>query len=448
MAEMVPLQDGDETKVEASPTKRFFVDIITRDILIGEAIQDLIDNCIDGAKRLRPSAGERYDGLEVSITATKEAFELSDNCGGIPLVVAQKYAFRFGRAEGFDETEGSVGQFGVGMKRALFKLGRHFSVLSRTIDSSFEISVDVDAWVKDDINWDFNLSNLNKTPIPLEETGTTLRVWDLDAGVVELFSKANFVSALKDEIRVRQQDAMSRGLRFNVNDEAIIPLDWELLSSGDALAPANMRYNENIGGTAPLTMRIYAGVGSSSPAHAGWYIFCNGRCILEADQSEVTGWAESSGGVAIPKYHGQFARFRGYAFLDSRDASLLPWNTTKTGIDLEADAYRRLKPKLIEATRPVIDFLNALDGENELDEKDRVLTEVVKKATYVSLESLPERIVFTSRPPGEKAPTLTRISYHKPKAQVEALAEVFGVRKPKEVGELAFDYAFSEQVGG
>ena len=34
MAEMQPLDESDETKVDASPTKRFFVDIITRDILI------------------------------------------------------------------------------------------------------------------------------------------------------------------------------------------------------------------------------------------------------------------------------------------------------------------------------------------------------------------------------------------------------------------------------
>ncbi|RYG58234.1 MAG: hypothetical protein EON56_00265 [Alphaproteobacteria bacterium] len=448
MAEMVPLDDGDETKVEASPTKRFFVDIMTRDILIGEAIQDLIDNCIDGAKRLRPSVGESYEGLEVSISTSKEAFELSDNCGGIPLDVARKYAFRFGRAKGFDETEGSVGQFGVGMKRALFKLGRHFSVSSRTEDAAFDIVVDVDAWVDDDINWDFNITQLDKSARALADTGTTLKAWELETGVSELFARDTFTAALKNEIRVRQQEAMSRGLRFNVNDEAIIPLEWTLLSSGEALAPAHVRYSDDIGGTAPLTMRLYAGIGSSSPAAAGWYVFCNGRCILEADQSEVTGWSEASEDVAIPKYHGQFARFRGYAFLDSRDASLLPWNTTKTGIDLETDAYRRLKPRLIAATRPIIDFLNALDGEKEFEDKDRVLTEVVRQATSLSLEALPERRVFAASPPREKGPPLTRVSYQKPKAEIEALAEVFGVKKPKEVGELSFDYAYSEQVRG
>lgn len=448
MAEMVPLDAGDETKVDASPTKRFFVDIMTRDILVSEAIQDLIDNCIDGAKRLRPGIGESYVGLEVSITTNAQQFELSDNCGGIPLDVARKYAFRFGRAKGFDETESSVGQFGVGMKRALFKLGRHFSVSSVTRDASFDIVVDVDAWVGDDLHWDFDLTNLKKAPTDLANTGTTLKAWGLEKGVSDLFSRATFTSSLKDAIRVSQQEAMSRGMRFNVNDEAVIPLEWTLLSSGDELAPAHLRYSEEIGGTAPITTRLYAGISGSSSAAAGWYIFCNGRCILEADQTEVTGWSAAADDIAIPKYHGQFARFRGYAFLDSRDASLLPWNTTKTGIDLETAAYRRLKPRLIAITRPIIDFLNNLDGEKEFEEKDRVLTEVVRKAASVPLATLPERVVFQAKPPREKGPPLARISYQKPKAEIEALADAFGVKKPKEVGELSFDYAYAEQVRG
>ncbi|WP_368923833.1 ATP-binding protein [Brevundimonas vancanneytii] len=446
MAEMQPLDERDETKVDASPTKAFFVDIITRDILVADAIQDLIDNCIDGAKRLRPGEGASYEGLVVSLNVSEDAFELEDNCGGIPLDIARKYAFRFGRAKGFDETENSVGQFGVGMKRALFKIGRNFSVKSAAPDASFEVVVDVLKWVSDDIHWDFDLTNLNKVPRAINDTGTTLRAWNLDPGVSELFKRDTFLSSLRNEIRVRQQDPMSRGLRFNVNDEAVIPLSWTLLSSGAALAPANQRFDDELGGTAPITTRIYAGIGEPSSAAAGWYIFCNGRCILEADQSDVTGWSEASEDVTIPKYHGQFARFRGYAFLDSRDASLLPWNTTKTGIDLEADAYRRLKPRLIAVTRPVIDFLNALDGEKEFDLKDRVLTEVVRQAVAVSLEKLPERDVFDAKPPREKGPPLTRISYQKPKAEVEALGKALGATKPKEVGELSFDYAYTENV--
>ena len=37
---------------QASPTKQFFVSMLTRDISLADAILDLLDNCLDGAMRL------------------------------------------------------------------------------------------------------------------------------------------------------------------------------------------------------------------------------------------------------------------------------------------------------------------------------------------------------------------------------------------------------------
>ena len=38
--------------IEGNPTKKFFIDMITRDISIEDAIVDLLDNSIDGANRI------------------------------------------------------------------------------------------------------------------------------------------------------------------------------------------------------------------------------------------------------------------------------------------------------------------------------------------------------------------------------------------------------------
>ena len=42
-----------EDKVYANPTKKFFVEMLTRDIDLIDAIMDLVDNCIDGVHRQR-----------------------------------------------------------------------------------------------------------------------------------------------------------------------------------------------------------------------------------------------------------------------------------------------------------------------------------------------------------------------------------------------------------
>src|SRR4051812_10996539 len=111
----------DPLKVNAKPTKDFFISMLVRDIELFPAIADLIDNSLDGARSLRGSS--RFDGLRVDVTVEPERFVIHDNCGGISVTTARDYAFRFGRPEGFTPIAHSIGQFGVGMKRALFKLG-------------------------------------------------------------------------------------------------------------------------------------------------------------------------------------------------------------------------------------------------------------------------------------------------------------------------------------
>jgi hypothetical protein len=446
MAQLVPTDEDDLTKVDASPTKAFFVDIITKDIQLDEAIQDLVDNCIDGAKRLRPGTDADYNGLVVLIDVGPNGFRIEDNCGGIPLDVARKYAFKFGRAKGFKRTSHSVGQFGVGMKRALFKMGDKFSVVSVEPEYSFRVDVDVPSWADDDVNWDFDIVDLVRGPHPVETTGTKISVNALDPAVASTFSQQAFVSKLRHDIRVAQQHPMRLGLSITLNGEAIIPTAWQL-KEGDGISSAYRRYEDDLGGESPLVTRLYAGVGESSRAHAGWYVFCNGRCILEADQEATTGWSEvSDEGVNVPKYHGQFARFRGYAFLDSEDSSILPWNTTKTGLDLESDAYRRLRGRLIEITRPVIDFLNNLDAEKDLEAADKVLSLAITRASSVALEKLPQRPVFVYTAPPKRGPALARISYQKPQADVDKLKATLGAHSNKELGEQSFDYSYTNLV--
>lgn len=431
----------DPLRVDASPTKAFFVDIITRDINLEKAIQDLVDNCVDGAKRLRPGPEPDYSGLAIELNLSAKQFSIKDNCGGIPLDVARKYAFKFGRAKEFESTPYSVGQFGVGMKRSLFKMGDHFRVKSAEPNSSFEIAVDVESWLTDP-NWDFKIQNLEEKPNPVGNTGTEIVVEPLSDNVAIPFGSNWFVTNLRNKLRITQQHFMRRGLSIVVNGEAVISAEWQLLS-GQGIEPLARKFEDDLGGQDTLKTRIFAGTGSPSGAHAGWYVFCNGRCILDADQSPKTGWSEGTDdGVRAPRYHGQFSRFRGYAFLDCQDASILPWNTTKTDLDEESDAYRRLKIRLIEAMRPVIDFLNNLDAEMDVEESDRQLTESVSRASSVALENLPERTTFVYKQPPKKGPPLTTITYKKLQSEVDEMKSVFGAYSNKEVGEKSFEYAY------
>lgn len=129
--------------IQGNPTKQFFIEMITRDISIEDAIIDLLDNSIDGANRMNP---EDYNGLWIKLTINDTEFIIEDNCGGFSLETAKKYAFRFGRPEDAPKANNTVGRFGIGMKRSLFKIGKNFIVESHCGDDHFKVEVNVDEW--------------------------------------------------------------------------------------------------------------------------------------------------------------------------------------------------------------------------------------------------------------------------------------------------------------
>src|SRR5208282_5378173 len=165
--------------------KEFFIHMLTRDVQLTKAIIDLVDNCVDGAKRL--NGDSRFDGLWVRIELSSASFAITDNCGGIPVDTARNYAFRFGRPPKAKETPNSVGLFGVGMKRTFFKLGKQFAVDSKCKTEGFTMRVNVDDWIAEEEDatnpdsWHFRFSTLeNDIPEdPKREVGTAITVSSL-----------------------------------------------------------------------------------------------------------------------------------------------------------------------------------------------------------------------------------------------------------------------------
>lgn len=330
--------------IDASPTKDFFISIITRDISLQDAVKDLVDNCIDGARRLRGEGP--YEGLHISIEMASEHFVIADNCGGIPVSVARDYAFRFGRPLSAPSTQGSIGQFGVGMKRALFKMGNHFDISSKSEDSEFTLSVNVHEWrsKKDSEgkeDWTFDFSSVAEGQSRgSEECETVLEVSDIHPAIKLELGSERFKSALIRGIQEAHARSLDAGLEVTVNSHQLRHRVADLLSSAQ-LRPIKIvedfaaRPDDGIRSSVKLT--LYAGISESNLEDAGWYVICNGRQIVRADKTALTGWgSEIEGGVATPKAHGQFARFRGYVFFESDDAQSLPWNTQKSGVDTDS----------------------------------------------------------------------------------------------------------------
>lgn len=423
---------------KADPTKPFFIEMLIRDIDLVEAIKDLVDNSLDGAKRLRDET--RFDGLWVKINTDKNSFVIEDNCGGIPLDLATDVAFRFGRPKDTPKRVNySVGEFGIGMKRALFKIGKDFTVDSTAEESSFRVAVDVDEWIKDDESWEFDL--VPNEPKKSKE-GTKIVVSKLNKGVRDAFSDESFPKRLRSAIQLSHGGAINRGFEITVNGRKIVGASIQLLKSS-RIKPlhTSKRFNDRM---VPIDVEIYAGLSSESKEmkDAGWYLFCNDRCILAADQTNVTGWGETG---KIPRFHNQYGAFRGYVFFRSDDPAQLPWNTTKTGVDTASPVYRSVRPKLIIGMRPVIDALN-IKGKDKSKVDDAIDQAIPLPLEKIKRSSKFELLVKESGAVADE-PKEQTISYRKPIEQIVQVKKLLSKRSNREIGEETFDIFLRRQSG-
>ncbi len=447
-----PVTTGPKALIDASPTKDFFIHMLTRDIPLTRSILDLVDNSVDGAKRTRPDGN--YDGLWVRIELNAEQFRIADNCGGIPVDVARNYAFRFGRQEGAKDTPGSMGQFGVGMKRTFFRLGRHFIVHSTTRNSQFTVDQDVDHWLADSDapeNWHFKFKKLETgLRIKEEDTGTIIAIERLLPNVKDTFALENFKGRLAEELGDAHALTLNSKLAITLNGLPIRHAPQQLFAS-QTLKPAFLEKaysSQTLAGHRgpPVRVRLYAGVAERNIHDGGWYIFCNGRLILRADQTPAMAWGERH---QMRAYHPDFAFFRGYAYFDSDDGSLLPWTTTKTGVDADSPIYKAVQREMIEMTKPVLTSLSNLARERATDGKEHPLETAITTARPTLVQEVAHPSIFSAPPPAPipKGPKMQRIQYDKPAPEVERAKRMLKVRSFTAVGERTFDY-FMKYEGG
>lgn len=441
---------NDPNEIDAMPTKAFFVDMLVRDIPLERAVLDLVDNCVDGARRLHPEEDPDFSGLSVRLAIDGERFEIVDNCGGFNIDTARHYAFRFGRPEKAQSTDYSIGQFGVGMKRALFKFGRYFEVYSATDKEKWSMKVDVAAWERR-ADWVFDFDERTDATEEADwETGTRIVVNQLRTEVASQFANPYFRRQLTEMLRSHQRQFLAWGLMIDFDGDHLTNTDLRMRTGG-GFSPAieEIAFDEET--ESPVGVRIVVGVSGSVPSEAGWYVVCNGRVVLSADRSEQTGWnsvAEQKDG--IPKFHNQYARFRGVVFFDCRSSRKLPWNTTKTGLDGSSAVWQSVLPRMLDHTRVAIAFLNALDDEIEEygQEGAPTLAALVSDTTAQDVEKIRGHRTFSwNRSPPSRGPKTTKIQYSRERTKIQMLKEALSVGSAKAVGEATFDIIYEEQGG-
>jgi hypothetical protein len=372
---------------------------------------------------------------------------------------AKKNAFRFGREAGADSTKGEVGRFGVGMKRGLFKLGRHFHIASTTKKTHFDVTIDVDKWANMPAwQFEFDEAPTEDGDFPVAEHGTRITVTKVHSQVAQQFESEQFVQELRQQLTSKLETSLASGLSVKVNGESLKPHIRKLVSD-TALAPAKNRFTLEGSKGKKVIVELWCGLGkpesqSSARAESGWYVFCNGRMLLEADKTTMTGWGTEED-QEMPAFHGQFNDFRGFAYLDADDAADLPWNTTKTALDTDHPVYRRVRQQMVALARPVINYFNKRKEENDAlkaagDNGKGRLQSLFDDAKTKPLEDIKARTAFVAptilvaKVP-KRGPLMQRIQFDAEAAKAEEVKDSLGATSWMEVGREVFNYYYNAE---
>ena len=455
--------------VDASPVKSFFVNMLTRDIRLEDAILDLLDNCVDGILRSSKKRGSKpYSGYKAEIEFGPQHFSILDNCGGIPVDLHDR-AFKMGPPrDRSDDPAGTVGVYGIGMKRAIFKLGRHCLISSRNGDDQYEVKISP-IWMRNEDAWQIPVQAAD---VDMSEDGTAIYIKELNPGIADTFGESGekFEAELMQLIATHYAYIIEKGFEVTVNSNPVMPRTTKIVfadqgvNGSDVVRP--FIFEAEVDG-----VEIYLAAGFTRPiptenelmdeqeaarrssVDAGWTILCNDRVVVYCDRSELTGWGEAG----VPRYHTQFIAISGIVEFRSDDAGKLPTTTTKRGIDASSPLYLQIKNKMREGMRVFTDFTNKWKGSAEESEQH---IERGTPLTLAELRTSANRLTFSATrtlPPGKrytpKLPlprrleaTKRRITFTKEIEKIQAVADYMGDpdMRPSNVGEACFDTYYVE----
>ncbi|MBT1688105.1 ATP-binding protein [Dawidia soli] len=445
----------------ASPDKHFFVESLTKDITLLDCVLDLIDNSIDSvSSHLNPgdvlNVADSLKNSKVKIDFDKNAFTVTDNGKGIELQDAIDTVFRFGSIK--KSQKQSIGYYGIGLKRAIFKMGKEIFVESTSKKEKFQVTIEVENWTRQPGDWSFPIEIKGENGDP-SNTGVGVLVQGLYPEISESFGSPVFTTKLSETIGRDYYFFLRAGLEVWINGNLVKPAQLELKTGGD-FKPGVEEYTDQ-----GVEVKIVSGCHSTfeaqntedaenfDPKISGWYVICNNRIILAANKDDKTIWRGRHENFTY--WHPQYNGFVGFIFFSSADPKLLPWTTTKRYVDLESTLYRSALPKMLEMTKPWIRYTQQRKADIP---KAKQLEETATKSTLgdiIASHSRRQDAVTPKETPSFPVIQSTQADYY---VSIQFKVEKSRVEKCKielgnpsmsngDLGKQAFEYFYSNEIG-
>ncbi len=261
-------------ETDISPEKTFFFKQLTQDITIEEAVLELIDTFIEWLMYYT-NRGVSIQNPNIKVNISKDGFSIESNYPGPPPEMVGDL-LKIGKS--VDKGCCRLGAYGLGTKRALFKLGRKISLETDNGEKYSFTEID-ERWFENDKNW--------KVKIHISESQG------------RLFDKIE-VKNLVEEIRRNINESMVENLKKKIENTYLLlssKLNFSIYLNGEKIIFPSLKfifdndvkpyYLKTI--EKGVLIKILAGL-KKEEEMGGWYIFCNDRLIMLSDTTEKTGF--------------------------------------------------------------------------------------------------------------------------------------------------------------
>jgi hypothetical protein len=440
---------ADPVFADASPEKRLFISLLSRDISLVDAILDILDNSVNSA--LEPYANrlktaEDYESLlddqsvkpkcKIKVDFDTKSLTISDNAGGISKKQAETSVFKFGRPEDAEAKGDRLSVYGIGLKRAIFKIGDQISICSEHVSGGFKLDLKVSDWAKEpQAVWGFPIIPRK----PSKKTGTVIEVTNFHPDIAKRFRDGLLEGQLREQISKIYALFIGRIVEIEVNGQNVSGLSFNVGSN-----MTNQKFNVGM-----VSCTAKAGIAQQTDGRfrdsgSGWFVFCNGRNVIFGDKTRLTGWSNNGLPIFQPKHR----PFLGLVFFFSENPELLPWTTTKADINEESDVWQEALKVMLIVARPALRYIEGrYTEEGTTASPDEVSKAFGDKVSILKAAAISQKTVFQA--PRIPKPRTIKVQYEVLLSDVKKVEEY--IKKPglggSGVGRYTFEYFLKNEIG-
>ncbi len=333
--------------VDAVPSKRLYLSIIA-DYGLNLAVSELIDNALD----IWDKNGRQGDLIvKVSLDTIQQNIEIIDNAGGVQKDVL-KVLVGPGQTGNSPLSE-SIGIFGVGTKRAVVALAQDIAIATRyQKQPTYQIEFD-DKWLNTE-DWELPFYQVDN----IEEGTTEIHLQRLRTHISD-----NDIDMLRDHLgAVYARFLNDPCVNISVNSQKVTPRLFENWAYPPGFQPRRYKGKlDSLGGEGEVRVDVLAGLSKeSSPATGeyGVYFYCNDRLVARAVKDYEVGFAKGLAGLPHPS-----ASLARVIVSLNGPAQLMPWNSSKSGINYNSQTFVALRGFLGQVTKDYVSLSRRLEGQ-------------------------------------------------------------------------------------